>query len=107
MCHNLGQCVNLGDTYTCNCLSGYYGNNCKQQDDCFPSNGCTNRGACVDGNNEYTCECLPMVTMEITVREQDDCYPRQQLYQWRNLYGSRWELHLQLPTILEWNVLSM
>ena len=53
------QCVDLGNSYICQCQAGFTGRHCDDNvDDCasFP---CVNGGTCQDGVNDYSCTCPP------------------------------------------------
>ncbi|XP_048342016.1 delta-like protein 1 [Sphaerodactylus townsendi] len=53
------QCVDLGNSYICQCQAGFTGRHCDDNvDDCasFP---CLNGGTCQDGINDYSCTCPP------------------------------------------------
>uniref|UniRef100_A0A8B9SFH9 Delta-like protein n=1 Tax=Anas platyrhynchos TaxID=8839 RepID=A0A8B9SFH9_ANAPL len=52
-------CVDLGNSYICQCQAGFTGRHCDDNvDDCasFP---CVNGGTCQDGVNDYSCTCPP------------------------------------------------
>ena len=56
-CKNGGACTDGLNSYTCECASGFTGDNCETNiDDCVTS-PCLNGGECVDGINAFTCEC--------------------------------------------------
>ena len=56
-CGANGECVDLGNTFQCNCNTGWEGANCQlDADDCTP-NPCLN-GECVDlGTQSFACNC--------------------------------------------------
>ena len=57
---NSGNCVELGDTFRCECPPGYTGERCEFYLGFCPSSGvdpCRNGGRCVDGSTGFTCEC--------------------------------------------------
>lgn len=55
-CANGSTCVDLVDSYRCDCPAGYTGVHCETDIDECASAPCVN-GTCVDGVNRYTCEC--------------------------------------------------
>ncbi|XP_055866862.1 sushi, von Willebrand factor type A, EGF and pentraxin domain-containing protein 1-like isoform X2 [Biomphalaria glabrata] len=62
-CQNGGTCYKNGDSYICNCITGYVGANCQHNfDDCEP-NPCLNGGVCTDLQSPsastpgFTCQC--------------------------------------------------
>ncbi|XP_028401393.1 fibropellin-1-like isoform X2 [Dendronephthya gigantea] len=69
-----GECVSTGDSYMCDCLSGYEGVNCDtliDNDDCANS-PCVN-GECIDGKNSYECKCSPGYNGQNCEKNIDDC----------------------------------
>ncbi len=57
-CQNGGTCIDGVNSYTCECLSGFEGDDCEINiDDCH-AEACQNGGNCVDGVDSYTCECI-------------------------------------------------
>ncbi|MBN3303483.1 FA7 factor, partial [Amia calva] len=57
-CENNGSCVNLFDSYSCECTKGFQGNNCEKGENMCLHNPCQNSGNCVNLFNSYRCECL-------------------------------------------------
>jgi len=61
-CQHGGICVDGNLQYTCNCASGYGGDNCEiiipVINNCDP-NPCQNGGICEDGINTHFCNCEP------------------------------------------------
>uniref|UniRef100_A0ABM0M578 Fibropellin-1-like n=1 Tax=Saccoglossus kowalevskii TaxID=10224 RepID=A0ABM0M578_SACKO len=57
-CLNNGTCVDGVDSYVCNCVVGYSGDNCQTDINECASNPCLNNGTCVDGVNSYVCNCV-------------------------------------------------
>ena len=58
-CQNDGNCTDGVNSFTCDCVDGFSGDNCEVDiDDCvsFP---CLNGGTCIDGVNSFTCICAP------------------------------------------------
>ncbi len=55
-CDNGATCVDLVDSYRCDCVPGYTGQHCETNIDECVSDPCVN-GTCVDGVNRYTCVC--------------------------------------------------
>ena len=55
-----GNCADFGNgSFTCQCNTGYTGDDCNTNiDDCDP-NPCQNGGICTDGVASFTCRCLP------------------------------------------------
>ncbi|XP_058015556.1 fibropellin-3-like [Ahaetulla prasina] len=58
-CENGGSCVDLVNSYRCDCLPGYSGETCSVDIDECESQPCENGGSCVDLVNSYRCDCLP------------------------------------------------
>ena len=58
-CQNGGSCVDGINSYTCNCLPGYAGDNCERNIDECASKPCVKNAKCIDGINTFTCTCLP------------------------------------------------
>ncbi|XP_065903442.1 adhesion G protein-coupled receptor L4-like [Dysidea avara] len=55
---NNGTCTDEVNSFTCNCVDGFTGENCTANiDDCDP-NPCMNNGTCKDGVNSFTCNCV-------------------------------------------------
>lgn len=60
-CMNGGRCVDLINSFECNCAgTGYAGQLCQTNvDECTLVNACLNGGRCFDTYGSYTCECMP------------------------------------------------
>lgn len=56
------QCLDLVDSYLCQCLDGFVGDHCKDNVNECASFPCENGGTCQDGLNDYTCTCPPGYT---------------------------------------------
>ena len=56
-CENGATCIDDVASYTCECMTGYRGENCEEIDDC-ESNPCQNGATCYDGDSSYTCNCM-------------------------------------------------
>ena len=77
-CHNSGTCIDGVGMFTCQCVTGYTGDQCETSegvlgyvimflyfyidfDECA-SHPCLNGGSCIDGIDGYTCLCIPSHT---------------------------------------------
>ena len=59
-CLNGGTCNSGINSYTCNCLAGYFGTNCQNVIQPCLSAPCQNNATCNDFKNGlYQCSCLP------------------------------------------------
>ncbi|KAI8515698.1 hypothetical protein Bbelb_065110 [Branchiostoma belcheri] len=56
-CHNGGICRNLINGYSCDCPSGWTGDNCQSDVDECSSSPCHNGGICRNLINGYSCDC--------------------------------------------------
>jgi len=56
-CKNGGTCSQQGDSFTCQCKSGYEGNTCETVNPCY-RNPCKNGGSCVRSGQSFTCNCV-------------------------------------------------
>ena len=67
------MCVDGVDSYLCECVAGFAGDDCEENiDDCTP-NPCLNDGVCVDGVDSYLCECQPGFTGDNCEENIDEC----------------------------------
>ncbi|KAL1131733.1 hypothetical protein AAG570_011346 [Ranatra chinensis] len=72
-CNNGGQCKNATESYLCECLAGYAGDDCSENiDECLESD-CKNNSTCVDGLANYTCLCQPGWAGTLCDKEIDEC----------------------------------
>ncbi|XP_078371975.1 von Willebrand factor D and EGF domain-containing protein-like isoform X3 [Oculina patagonica] len=72
-CANGASCVDGINSYSCNCLVGFTGDQCKIDiNDCV-NHTCSNGGSCVDGINNYSCNCLTGFTGDHCETNIDDC----------------------------------
>ncbi len=53
------QCLDLVDSYLCQCPEGFTGTHCEDNIDECANYPCQNGGTCQDGFNDYTCTCPP------------------------------------------------
>ena len=75
-CANGGECVDLTQSYSCNCAAGYQGDNCAlETDECRPNNPCQNGGACTDEFLSFTCVCEPGYGGELCETNLNECDP--------------------------------
>nr|XP_024214483.1 protein crumbs [Halyomorpha halys] len=58
-CQNSGKCANATESYTCECVAGFAGDDCSENIDECLENDCKNNSTCIDGLATYTCQCLP------------------------------------------------
>ena len=59
-CANGGKCINVGDSFRCECASGYTGRYCTEDvNECFilGPDACRNGGACINHKGSFTCKC--------------------------------------------------
>lgn len=74
-CQHGGICNDGLNSYTCNCMPGYTGNNCETNiDDCVV-NPCRNGGSCIDLVNGYKCVCKIPFTGRTCDYKMDPCHP--------------------------------
>ncbi|KAL3836532.1 hypothetical protein ACJMK2_021956, partial [Sinanodonta woodiana] len=56
-CANGGVCLNSLGNYSCNCSSGWRGQNCSEDvNECLNS-PCANGGVCLNSLGNYSCNC--------------------------------------------------
>lgn len=56
------QCLDLVDSYLCQCQDGFTGTHCEDNIDECSAYPCQNGGTCQDGLSDYTCTCPPGYT---------------------------------------------
>merc|ERR1712087_215687 len=61
-------------SHTCQCTSGYTGDNCDEDVDDCQLNPCVH-GTCTVGVNSHTCQCIPGYTGDNCDEDVDDCQP--------------------------------
>ncbi|WAR19177.1 FBP1-like protein [Mya arenaria] len=72
-CHNAATCIDTVNSYSCNCTTGYTGNNCEKNIDECASNPCQNGATCADAVNRYSCECAVGYTGDKCETNIDEC----------------------------------
>lgn len=70
---NDGRCVEVEESYLCDCLEGFTGSNCQTNPDDCVDNTCQNGAECVDGLGNYTCRCAAGYEGERCETDVDDC----------------------------------
>ncbi|XP_041473706.1 uncharacterized protein LOC121422615 [Lytechinus variegatus] len=61
--------------YTCDCTTGYTGDNCEQNDDDCRNNPCLNGATCIDGAQSFTCICPSGFSGTTCAMQLDTCNP--------------------------------
>ncbi|XP_055898021.1 protein crumbs-like isoform X3 [Biomphalaria glabrata] len=56
-CLNGGSCVDIWNSFTCKCPTGFYGDYCESNPDNCGSTQCMNGGLCLDGYDTSSCMC--------------------------------------------------
>lgn len=56
---NGGRCLDMGNTYQCECLDGYVGPTCAKRKDYCLESVCLNGGTCMSMNHSVLCLCKP------------------------------------------------
>ncbi|XP_078603491.1 uncharacterized protein LOC144877475 isoform X1 [Branchiostoma floridae x Branchiostoma japonicum] len=72
-CRNNATCTNLENSYSCECVPGFTGNDCDEEINECQSDPCQNGGYCSDDVNDYNCTCLDGWTGEICETDIDEC----------------------------------
>ncbi|XP_065895629.1 delta-like protein B [Dysidea avara] len=72
---NNGTCTDGINSFTCNCVDGFTGENCSTNINDCDHNPCMNNGTCTDGISSFTCNCVDGFTGENCTANLDDCNP--------------------------------
>ena len=71
-CQNSATCIG-GSDYSCECLTGYDGQNCENEINECSSDPCLNGATCIDNIGSYTCTCLDGYNGDSCENNIDDC----------------------------------
>jgi Notch-like protein len=78
-CRNDAECVDLGNTFACQCQPGWQGDVCDVNVDECASSPCMNGATCIDGINTVTCRCVSPWTgprCSLSSTDKDICRSR-------------------------------
>ncbi|XP_078664899.1 uncharacterized protein LOC144907570 [Branchiostoma floridae x Branchiostoma belcheri] len=73
ICQNGGTCVDVDNTYSCDCDLGYEGDHCETNTDDCDGVTCQTGGTCVDGISTYSCDCDLGYEGDHCETNTDDC----------------------------------
>ncbi|XP_075930971.1 protein crumbs homolog 2-like [Petromyzon marinus] len=73
-CQNGGVCIDLVDSYTCDCLeTGYEGKDCELEILECASNPCRHNSTCIEGILNFTCICWPGFAGDACEEDVNEC----------------------------------